>query len=75
LWEYKDESVLNYPFGVTVDNDANVYVTSYTSNNVVVIEPDGRQGRQIVSSDDGFLSHPYISMQEQFSRTSFTFED
>jgi hypothetical protein len=57
LWEYKDESVLTDPHGVTVDNDANVYVTSWRSNSVVVIEPNGRQGRQIVSSDDG-LQNP-----------------
>ena len=53
LWEYKDEFVLSNPMGVTVDNDGNVYVTSCSSNSVVVIEPDGRQGREILSSDDG----------------------
>jgi 6-phosphogluconolactonase (cycloisomerase 2 family) len=53
LWEFKDESVLNGPHGVTVDNNSNVYVTSYRSNKVVVLEPDGRQGRQLISSDDG----------------------
>ena len=53
LWEYKDMSVLTNPWGVTVDNNGNVYVTSCDSNSVVVIEPDGRQGRQILSSDDG----------------------
>jgi len=57
LWEFKDESVLNDPRGVTVDNNNNVYVTSFTSNSVVVIEPDGRQGRQLNSSDDG-LKYP-----------------
>ena len=51
MWEFKDESVLKDPRGVTVDNDGNVYVTSCNSNSVVVIEPDGRQGRQILSSD------------------------
>lgn len=58
LWEYKDVSVLNNPRGVTVDNNSNVYVTSFTSHNVVVIEPDGRKGRQLVSTDDG-LEFPY----------------
>jgi DNA-binding beta-propeller fold protein YncE len=37
LWEYKDESVVSDPMGVTVDNDGNVYVTSYRSSSVVVI--------------------------------------
>ena len=36
LWEFKNESVLTDPRGVTVDNDANVYVTSCISNSVVV---------------------------------------
>jgi DNA-binding beta-propeller fold protein YncE len=53
LWEYKDVSLLNGPRSVTVDNQYNTYVTSFTSNAVVVVEPDGRQGRQLISSDDG----------------------
>ena len=48
LWEYKDESVLN---------NGNVDVTSCNSESVVVIEPDGKQGRQILSSNDG-LKNP-----------------
>ena len=57
LWEYKDVSVLNDPRGVSVDNNSNVYATSNASHSVVVIEPDGRQGRQLISSDDG-LDNP-----------------
>ena len=53
LWEYKDVSLLQDPSGVTVDNKYNVYVTSFISDTVVVVEPDGRQGRQIISGDDG----------------------
>jgi DNA-binding beta-propeller fold protein YncE len=53
LWEFKDESVLKDHRGVTVDNNSNVYVTSCSSNKVVVLEPDGRQGRQLISSEDG----------------------
>ena len=53
LWEYTDVSVLDGPIGVTVDNNFTVYVTSFNSNTVVVVKPDGRQGRQLISSDDG----------------------
>ena len=53
LWEYKDTSVLTGPLGVTVDNTSNVYVTSFTLNTVVVVAPDGRQGKQLISSNDG----------------------
>ena len=57
LWEYKDASVLNDPPNVTVDSNSNVFVASYTCNSVVVLEPGGRQVRQLISSDDG-LSGP-----------------
>ncbi len=33
-----------------MDNDYNVYVTSY---NVVVLEPEGRQGRQLIRNNAG----------------------
>jgi hypothetical protein len=60
----KKESKVNTPDtgrGVTVDNDGNVYVTSYSSNSVVVLEPDGRHGRQILSSDNG-LKNPILNI-------------
>ena len=57
LWKYKEISVLNDPRDVTVDTNSNVYVTSYNSSKVVVLEPDGRQGRQLISWEDG-LSCP-----------------
>jgi DNA-binding beta-propeller fold protein YncE len=53
LWEFKDVSVVKDPRGVTVDNNSNAYATSRCSNKVVVVEPDGRQGRQLISSEDG----------------------
>jgi hypothetical protein len=52
LWEFKDVSMLNIPQGITVDNKSKVYVTSFPSNNVVVLESDGKEGRQLLSSDD-----------------------
>ena len=58
LSEYKNESMLNNSRVVTVDNNGNVYVTSCRSNSVVFIDPDGRQGRQIVSSEVG-LKQPW----------------
>jgi DNA-binding beta-propeller fold protein YncE len=55
LWVYKDASVLNDSFGVTVDNNYIAYVTSYSSDNVVVLAPDGRQGKQLISRYDGLI--------------------
>ena len=58
-WEFKDNRVLQFPRGVSVDNDGNVYVVGYNSNNVVVISPDGQRHRQLLSSKDG-LSRPTV---------------
>ena len=58
-WEFRDERVLQYPYGITVDNDGNVYVAGYNSNNVVVISPDGERHRQLFSDKDG-LEDPTV---------------
>jgi len=58
-WEFNDKHVLQYPCGITVDNDGNVYVVGSNSSNVVVISPDGQRHRQLLSSKDG-LSNPRV---------------
>ena len=55
-WKFKDEYVLRCPRGISVDNDGNVYVVGYSSNNVVVIAPDGQRHRQVLSSKDGLVN-------------------
>jgi DNA-binding beta-propeller fold protein YncE len=39
--------------GISVDNDGNVYVVGYHSNNAVVISPDGQRHIQLLSSENG----------------------
>ena len=58
-WKFKDEGILREPWGISVDNDGNVYVAGYSSNNVVVIAPDGQCHRELLSSKDG-LSWPCV---------------
>ena len=58
-WKFKDSRVLQNPLGISVDNDGNVYVVGYNSNNVVVISPDGQHQRQLLSSKDG-LKKPCV---------------
>ncbi|XP_052077166.1 uncharacterized protein LOC127715168 [Mytilus californianus] len=50
--------VFQYPklsrlFGVAVDIDGHVFVAGNSSHNVVVISPDGKQQKQLLSSKDG----------------------
>jgi hypothetical protein len=58
-WEFKEQRVLLGPRGISVDNDGNVYVVGYYSNNVVVISTDGQRHRQLLSSKDG-VSYPVV---------------
>ena len=58
-WEFTDSRVLQYAYGISIDNDGNVYVVGHSTNNVVVISPDGQRHRQLLSSKDG-LSCPRV---------------
>jgi DNA-binding beta-propeller fold protein YncE len=64
-WEFNGEHVLQIPRGITVDNDGNVYVVGYRSNNVVVISPDGQSHRQLLCDKDG-LVNPTVLCALQF---------
>ena len=55
-WEFKDERVMQCPLGISVDNDGNVYVVGYNSNNVVVFSPDRQRHRQVLSGMDGIVN-------------------
>jgi sugar lactone lactonase YvrE len=51
-WEFKDNRVLRYPSGISVDNDGNLYVVGFISHSVVVISPDGQRHKQLLSSGE-----------------------
>jgi DNA-binding beta-propeller fold protein YncE len=55
-WEFKDTRVLQCPVGISVDNDGNVYVVGYSSNNVVVISSHGQRHRQLLSAHTGLVN-------------------
>ncbi|XP_071141804.1 uncharacterized protein [Mytilus edulis] len=52
-WEFKDTQNLRYPQGISVDSNGNVYVVSTDTHSVVIISPDGKRCRTILSSRDG----------------------
>jgi len=59
LWEFKNERVLQYPLGISVDNYGNAYV-------VVVISPNGQRHRQLLSSKDG-LNKPRVLEYDKYT--------
>ena len=81
-WEFKDNRVLQCPCGISIDNDGNVYVVGYSTNNVVVISPDGQRHRQLLASKDGVLCPRVLDYDKSTNRllvvnqtsTAFLFE-
>ena len=57
-WAFKDENVLRQPLGIALDKNRNVYVAGRETNNVVVLSPDGKNCREILTKSDG-LNKPY----------------
>jgi hypothetical protein len=57
-WAFKDENLLREPVGIALDKNRNVYVAGKGTNNVVVLSPDGKNCRQILTKSNG-LDEPY----------------
>lgn len=55
IFKYQDKAVLRFPWGVTIDNYNNVYVTGYWTHNLLEICPDGKVN-QLLSEDDGLYN-------------------
>ncbi|VDI47694.1 Hypothetical predicted protein [Mytilus galloprovincialis] len=55
-WKFKDTQILKNPQGISVDNNGNVYVVSRDINSVVIITPDGKRCKTILSSRDSLKS-------------------
>ena len=67
-WEFTDVHSLHGSSGISVDNDGNVYVVGYITNNVVVISPDGQRHRQLLSSKDGLSSPSVLDYDKSTNR-------
>jgi hypothetical protein len=67
LWTFTDTSVLKRPLSITVDDYGNVYVVSAKSVNVIVISPDGKEHRQLLSKADR-LDVPWALYYERKTR-------
>ncbi|XP_063404313.1 uncharacterized protein LOC134687786 [Mytilus trossulus] len=64
LWTFHDTTFLLSPLGISVDNDGFVYVVGGDTHSVVVISPNGKSCRQLLSSDDG-LNLPHVLHYDQ----------
>ena len=69
IWAFKDEQVLREPLGIALDIHRNVYVAGYETNNIVVLSPDGKNCREILTQSDG-LDEPW-SLRVNIDRSEF----
>ena len=69
IWTFKDENVIRSPRGIALDKHRNVYVAGYETNNVVVLSPDGKICREILTQSDG-LDKPW-SLRINIDRNEF----
>ncbi|XP_076090601.1 uncharacterized protein LOC143062720 [Mytilus galloprovincialis] len=51
IWEFKDKSI-SFPRGISVDSNQNVYIAGRTSNNLTVIQHDGRDSKVLLTDRD-----------------------
>ncbi|XP_063410710.1 uncharacterized protein LOC134693739 [Mytilus trossulus] len=54
-WTFTDDNMLN-PSGITTDQNGNVYVSCYKSNNIVVVSPDGKHYKELLTEKDGLYN-------------------
>ena len=78
-WQFKDDRTVHSLVGISVDNDGNVYVIGFTSDNVVVISPDGQRHRELLSVKDGLSVLDNDKSKNRLivvnkSRTAFLFD-
>lgn len=58
LWVFKHEEIQS-PQGITLDQHGFVYIASRGNNSIVVVSPDGKTSKQLLSEADG-IQNPYV---------------
>ena len=64
VWQFKNEGILEYPRGITVDVKGNLYVVGQHTSNIVIISSDGQYQKQILTNEDGLNSPSAMCFDE-----------
>lgn len=64
-WTFQNESILNFPQGIDVDSDGNVYVADQGSCNIIAISSDGQHHREVLTASDGLQYPTSLKYSEQ----------
>lgn len=65
IWKFRDQAVLKAPSCIDIDGNGFVYVIGKRTCNVVVISPDGRKCRQLLTKKDGLENAQALSCDKQ----------
>lgn len=68
VWSFVDTKILRQPRGIAVDKDGNIFVVGGTSENVIVISPNGINCREVLNSDSGLNNPRAISYDRENNR-------
>lgn len=52
-WNFHERDILNVPKSLAVDKNGNIFVADMGLSKVLIISPDGKEHKQLLSSDDG----------------------
>ncbi|CAG2241319.1 unnamed protein product [Mytilus edulis] len=64
LWTFQHDDIVN-PRGITLDKNGFVYVVSKSNNRVVVVSPDGKTCKTILSEADGINTPKAIDIDRE----------
>lgn len=53
LWTFRDKTVLKGPRALSIDNQGFIYAVSHDTDSVVVLSPDGKDKKVLLSNSDG----------------------
>ncbi|CAG2258105.1 unnamed protein product [Mytilus edulis] len=74
IWEFKDKSI-SCPRGISVDHNQNVFVVGETSNNLTLIQHDGKDSKVLCTDRDGIKSHYAVNYNKQKKIVCLSYKD
>ncbi|CAG2225685.1 unnamed protein product [Mytilus edulis] len=67
LWQFENDNI-DFPTDITADDHNNVFVLSYISNNLTIVQHDGKNSKTLLTESDGLLQ-PRAVFYDKGNRT------
>ncbi|CAC5374089.1 unnamed protein product [Mytilus coruscus] len=73
LWSFKHNGIVN-PEGLTLDKNGFIYIASYGNNSIVVLSPDGKTCKTILSESGGIKDPHAIDINRETGMMLLSYE-